>query len=163
MTDTTFADDGEAYTARNEGCILVPYDDATGKPVLAGGHATGTLTVGRGHTGADVVAGEAWSQAHADGTYAIDYAGARFGARRDVGAQLFDNLDPWRRYALIDIAFEIGAGGLAKFREMIAGIWDGDWDRASSEEWKSLLPRGRAARNEFALKSAVAPPDELWS
>lgn len=48
-----------------EGCRLQAYDDFTGKPVNAGGTVKGTLTIGVGHTGKDVIAGQIITQERA--------------------------------------------------------------------------------------------------
>jgi lysozyme len=159
VTGDPLWDDGQLYTRSNESCRLEPYDDATGETILPGNPVKGTLTQGYGHTGPDVIPGRKWAQAQADSAFVVDYTIARYGARRDVGPAMFDGLLPWRRYALIDICFEVGRGGLAKFVNMITAIRAGDWAKASTEEWQSELPRGRAAKNEFALLNAEAPHD----
>jgi GH24 family phage-related lysozyme (muramidase) len=159
MTDN---DPGEAYTQRNEGRRLVPYDDKTGLAVLPGQPVRGTLTCGFGHAGPDVIAGESWTPERAESVFAVDYAIAKYGARRDVAAAYFDAAAPWRQYALIDICFEVGAGGLKKFHHLIEAIAAGDWGAAAIDEWQSALPRGRAARNEHALATGEEPSPPLW-
>lgn len=43
------------------------------------------------------------------------------------------NLDDERKYALIDMCFQLGIGGLKGFKKMLAAMGDGNWIKASGE------------------------------
>lgn len=53
---------GVALLKQWERCVLYAYDDATEQRVNPGSQVHGTLTIGYGHTGNDVVPGLTWSQ-----------------------------------------------------------------------------------------------------
>jgi lysozyme len=50
-------------------------------------------------------------------------------------------LDPTRQAVLIDMAFNLGVGGLLKFKRTLASIQRGDYDLASQEMLESLWAR----------------------
>lgn len=50
-----------------------------------------------------------------------------------VGAQVWDTLTLARQYAIIDMTFTLGAGGLRKFRRFLAAVRAGEWTRAADE------------------------------
>lgn len=45
----------------------------------------------------------------------------------------FDTFSPARQCALVDMRFNLGAGGFRTFQRMIRAIHNGDWDRAAME------------------------------
>lgn len=94
-----------------EGCRLTAYDDAQPNKVLVAGDAIlGTLTIGYGHTGPDVVIGQVWTQADADRWVMVDAVSAAFWVSQAVIVPLtqgqFD--------ALTDFVYNEGAGQFAK-------------------------------------------------
>ena len=50
-----------------------------------------------------------------------------------VGAEVWGALAMARQYAIIDMAFNLGAGGLRKFRRFLAAMRDGQWGAAAAE------------------------------
>lgn len=124
----------------HEGLRLASYDDATGDPVPVGGHARGTLTIGYGHTGADVFAGQTCTTAQADAWLAADIAIATERAAADIGDE-WSSLNDARQAALIDMAFELGGAGLADFRDMVVGVQCADWPEAHYQALKSKWAR----------------------
>ena len=97
-----------ALTTASEGKRLSPYDDATGLPVPAGGAVRGTLTVGYGHTGPDVVAGEDWTDAQCDAALDKDLETAG----NEVSALVKIELTQGQFDALTDFVFNEGSGRL---------------------------------------------------
>ena len=71
----------------DEGLRLTAYDDATGLPVPGGGKCEGTLTIGYGHTGADVFPGQIITEAEAETLLANDEAKAESEEAARLGNQ----------------------------------------------------------------------------
>lgn len=117
---------------RDEGCVLRAYQDTVG-----------VWTIGYGH--AYVPPGTVWSQAQADDAL-----------RQDVQRteQALDRALPWwrtlndvRQDALANMAFNLGIKGLLGFRNTLAYIRAGDFDKAASNMLQSRWARqvGRRA------------------
>jgi lysozyme len=63
-----------------------------------------------------------------------------------------------RRIALVDMAFNLGLGGLGRFKRLLAAIDRGDWEGAEAEIVDSLYFRqvpGRAKRNARAIRTGA--------
>ena len=58
----------------------------------------------------------------------------------------FSDLDPARQAALIDMTFNMGAGGVKKFDKMLTAMKNKDWDTASSEISNSAYAKQTGAR-----------------
>ncbi len=84
----------------HEGREYVPYNDP----------GNGTLTVCDGHTGPDIIPGKRYSDAECDALLAKDQAEAEAAVDRLVKVQV----SRFQRAALIDFAFNKGAGNLAR-------------------------------------------------
>jgi lysozyme len=108
---------GKVFTRENEGLRLKMYLDTAGK-----------ATIGYGHN----LDAKAISRRAAEVIFEDDYADALADARTVV-ALAWDNLSPARRAALIDMAFQLGKGGLLGFRRMRAAIARGNWGMAAAE------------------------------
>lgn len=147
-------------TRASEGLRLHAYDDATGDPVPAGGSCAGTLTIGRGHTGPDVVPGMVCTEAEADAWFDAQHGAAERQAAVDLGTSYWADLDEIRRAALNDMAFQMGGGGLKGFQFMLAAIRTRNWQRAHDEAlasaWARQTPR-RADRNALMLLTGQWP------
>lgn len=68
----------------------------------------------------------------------------------------FDNLDDERQYVLVDMAFNMGIGGLLKFQKMLAFIGVGNYRQAAAELLSSRYARQvriRAERLAQTLRS----------
>lgn len=139
---------GERYTQINEGCILTAKPDRGGNQVI-----------GWGHNGPDIKPGTVWTQAQADGQFALDYARAKGKAALVLGPA-WSGLDYVRRCALIDMAFELGGAGLAQFHRMLLAIGQGAWDSASAacldSAYAEQVPR-RANANAAILATGKWP------
>ena len=90
-----------------EGCVLFAYDDANSRRVDPGDPIHGTLTIGYGHTGPDVVPGLVWTQAKAEQMLKEEVA--TFAARIAplIAGRLTDN----QFSAFVCFAFNIGVEG----------------------------------------------------
>lgn len=117
---------------RDEGCVLRAYQDTVG-----------VWTIGYGH--AYVQPGTTWTQAQADDALRRD-------VQRTVEA-LDRNLSWWRTLndvrqdALVNMAFNLGIKGLLGFRNTLADIRAGDFEKAASNMLQSRWARqiGRRA------------------
>lgn len=58
----------------------------------------------------------------------------------------FDDFAYGRRFALINMAFNLGEGGLRKFKKMLTAIEKRDWDRAAEEALDSLWAKQVGSR-----------------
>ena len=83
----------------HEGIRYVPYADP----------GDGRLTVCYGHTGPDIIPGKRYSQAECDELLRVDQAKAEAAVDRLVTVPI----DKYQRAALIDFAYNKGAGNLA--------------------------------------------------
>ena len=62
-----------------------------------------------------------------------DLADAILDAAGAVGAQTWESLNLARQYAIIDMAFNLGGGGLQKFKRFLTAVRAGEWTRAADE------------------------------
>jgi lysozyme len=75
-------------------------------------------------------------------------------------AQLGAALPRWTSYpapvqeALFDMAFNLGLGGLKKFRRMLAAIDAGDWNTAAAQSHRQGIGAGRNQEIASLLRSA---------
>ena len=97
------------FVARWEGRRLVAYRDVAG-----------VLTVGYGHTGADVAEGQAITKARARALLKADLetAAARLEAR--IGAEVVEALTPSQYAALLSFVFNLGANPTFAFNTSLA-------------------------------------------
>jgi lysozyme len=145
-----------------ESLRLAAYDDATGKPVPAGGACIGTITIGYGHTGADVHPGQTITEAEAEALLWRDIRAATIDAAVVVGSQYWQGLNDARRACLTDMAFNLGRSRLAGFAKMIAAIRRGNFEAAAREAldsaWAEQVP-SRAKVDAEMLRSGGWPFD----
>ena len=93
-----------------EGCRLTAYDDRYPNKLLTiHAEISGTLTIGFGHTGADVVIGQTITKERANELFKVDIA--RF--ERQVTALLKVDTSQNQFDALILFAYNLGAGALS--------------------------------------------------
>lgn len=64
----------------------------------------------------------------------------------DNMVRCFSKLDDERRYALIDMCFQLGINGLLKFKNMLAAMDKGDFEKASKECLNSDYAKQTPAR-----------------
>lgn len=106
---------------RHEGFRGSPYKDSVGK-----------ITVGYGHNLDDVPI----SKAVAEAMMIEDLQ--REESRLHALVPVFETIPEGpRKDALINMAFNLGAYGLSKFRRMWASIGSGDWGKAADEAMQS--------------------------
>jgi lysozyme len=105
MSDTLqMTEAGFALLREHEGCILFAYDDANDQAVHPGDPVHGTLTIGYGHTGADVTPGLTWTQDQAEAALQQDVA-ARV---RHMAPLITAPLTANQFSAFVCLAFNIG-------------------------------------------------------
>jgi lysozyme len=150
MTTKYLAED----ISQDEGCKLVAYPDP---------HSGGDpWTIGFGTTGSDVKPGVVWTMEQAV-------------HRRDAAIALiiddFDNLLSWwrqlsdeRQDVLVNMAYNMGVGGVLKFNDTLAAMKRGDYEAAAhgmlSSLWHKQLPErsGRLAEQmRTGLRAGAVP------
>ena len=112
-------------TKEFEGCRLKPYKCPAGK-----------LTIGYGRNLDDV----GISQAEADMMFERDFAKAEADVRdicKEFGINV-DDLIEQRFYVLTDMCFNLGKGGLKKFKGMLTALKNGLYDDAANAMLDSL-------------------------
>lgn len=112
-------------TKEFEGCHLKPYKCPAGK-----------LTIGYGRNLDDV----GISQAEADMMFERDFAKAEADVRdicKEFGINV-DDLIEQRFYVLTDMCFNIGKGGLKKFKKLFSALKKGLYDDAANAMLDSL-------------------------
>lgn len=137
-----------------EGLRLTVYDDATGSRLRPGAVLGGKPTIGYGRNLCDrgISAAEAELLLQAD----LDQA------ERDASEWLgpaWRELAPLRQAVLMDMALNLGRGGLAGFKKLRAAIACGDWAGAAREMLDSAWARqvgARARRNARIMATGKA-------
>ena len=112
-------------TKEFEGCRLKPYKCPAGK-----------LTIGYGRNLDDV----GISQAEADMMFERDFAKAEADVRdicKEFGINV-DNLIEQRFYVLTDMCFNLGKGGLKKFKKLFSALKNSLYDDAANAMLDSL-------------------------
>ena len=130
---------GRACAARGlalRASVQLPAAEAT----LAGA----PWTIGVGHTGSQVRAGLRWSDAEIDAALAGDIARACAGL--DTAFPWWRSLDDARQDVLAQMAFQMGTGGLVKFRTTLAHVQAGRFAEAAEAMGKSAWARQTPAR-----------------
>ena len=130
---------------RHEGLRLLPYRDTVGK---------WTIGYGRNLSDRGITRSEAECLLRND--------------LRDVTAGL-DRLLPWwreldvvRRAVLVDMAFNLGVGGLVKFTTPLAAVRVGQWEAAAAGLMRSKWARqvgARAVRLATMMRLGTWPPE----
>ena len=130
---------------RHEGLRLKPYKDTVGK-----------LTIGYGRNLED----RGISQLEAEQLFKHDLAEHK----RELLERWpwVSSLGPVREAVFVDMAFNLGIGGLAKFRRFIAAAERRDFRAAASEmmdsRWATQV-KGRARRLARMMRSGQWPPE----
>lgn len=118
---------GLAILKPDEDCVLYAYDDFNDKKIMPGDHVRGTLTIGWGHTGADVHPGQMITQAEADAILAHDLGPYEIA----VNNMVTHNINPNQFSALVDFAYNEGSGALAH-SSLLAKLNAGDVQGAAN-------------------------------
>lgn len=113
----------------DEGLRLTAYQDSTG-----------IWTIGYGQTGTGITKGVTWSQAQADGAILARIHWIETQLSNNLA--YFNKLSPVRQDVLINIAYNIGVGGLLKWTITLAAASRGEIsavaeDIRTNKVWKS--------------------------
>jgi len=114
----------------HEGFSGRPYEDATGH-----------LTIGYGRNL------DARPLDEAEGRWLLERDLSRLEAELER-MPLYLSLDPVRRAALLEMAYNLGVRGLAGFRRMLAALARRDWETAAAEALDSRWAKQVGARAE---------------
>ena len=90
-----------------------------------------------------------------------DLADAILDAAGAVGAQTWESLNLARQYAIIDMAFNLGGGGLQKFKRFLAAVRAGEWTRAADEIRASRYYRQLGGDPAGADDGNLERPEEI--
>lgn len=137
---------------RHEGLRLQVYDDATGRPIVAGSTVIGNPTIGYGVLVA------------APGGLTDDEAEAlldnRLRAARSAAARIpeYQGLDTVRRNVLVEMVYQLGLGGVLGFVHMRKHLYAGAYTLAAAEmlasRWAKQTP-ARAMELATIMRSGV--------
>ena len=94
---------------------------------------TGRLTIGFGRCVDPDEPGTGITKEEAEDLLANDLIAFEAAARRVVGDNIWSLLNQVRREALIEMAFNMGAGNLAKFKRMINALMAEDYEGAATQ------------------------------
>lgn len=117
-----------ADLGRDEGRRLAVYDDATGKPIVAGSTVVGHPTIGYGRL---LTADRGITLAEARLLLDADVSAVE--NELDVRLPWWRDLSPARQRALANMAFNMGLPRLLGFARMLAALRMGDYQGAAAE------------------------------
>ena len=80
-----------------------------------------------------------------------------------VGVKTWEGLSLARQYAIIDMAFNLGAGGLRKFQRFLTAVRAGEWTRAADEIRASRYYRQLGGDPAFAENAALIVLSAAWN
>lgn len=127
----------ENYVAKHEGEVLKPYRCSRG-----------VLTIGKGHNLEHGI-----SKAASDFIFKEDMDKVEADLKERL-PELYNKLDANRQLVLIDLCFNIGIGGVLKFKKMLAALNKNDYELAAAELMNSAYARQvpeRATENKNIL------------
>lgn len=134
----------------DEGCRLIVYDDATGKPIVAGSHVVGNPTIGYGRL---LCAPGGISMQEATAMFGTDWNHAETEART---LPCYSRLNAVRQGVLTEMVFQLGLGGVREFAKMLDCLTRNDYDGAADEmldsAWAKETPE-RAHRLADLMRS----------
>ena len=125
----------------DEGLRLHVYDDATGKPIVAGYTVVGNPTIGYGRL---LTKDRGITQKEADYLFSNDLQNTIESLRSNYW--WFANLDSVRADVCVSMVYNMGIGRFNGFKKMIAAIEAEDWDEASTQILDSRAARELPAR-----------------
>lgn len=125
-------------TMADEGCVLVVYDDATGKPIVAGSVVQGNPSVGYGRL---LCAPGGISHAEATMLFNADWQTAEAGAQT---LPCYSRINAVRQGVLTEMVFQLGIGGVREFTQMLNALGRNDFDGAADamldSRWAQQTP-----------------------
>lgn len=131
-----------------EGCTLTAKPDSEG------------FVIGWGRNRPSIVEGMTCTQETADEWLDQDVATAVIDARAYIGAGRWSAIDAVRQAALIDMAYNLGFDGLAKFIDLRDAVQHGNWiearDAMIHSKWAKQVP-ARAERDAAMILSGSWP------
>lgn len=140
----------------HEGCRLMPYRCPAGKLTIGIGRCIDTNPFTKEEL-----------KAIGDWKSGITKNAAYMLLRNDINRcieelkktfNFFKNLDLERQYALLDMCFQLGIGGLSKFKKMLEAMKFGKWQKASEEclnsEYARQTPK-RAKRIARLIREGI--------
>jgi lysozyme len=116
-------------------------------------------TCGYGCTGADIDGTTVWTAEQAQAALLQRVAGVE----ADLGRRLpwFGGLDPVRQDVLVNIAFNIGAGGLMKWPKTLGDVKAGNYAKAAAEILQNALWRSQV--HDRCPRCAAAMETGAWA
>lgn len=127
---------------RDEGCVLHAYQDHLGYTTIGVGRLL------------DQRRGGGISQDEAKYLLANDIERVTRALQERVDC--FNDLDDVRQRSLVNMAFQLGLGGLLKFKKMLAAMDDKQWSTAANEaldsRWANQTPE-RAKRIAYMIET----------
>jgi lysozyme len=121
---------------KHEGLRLTPYHCAAGKTTIGYGHNLDA----HGETAPEII-----TLGQAEEYFQADLQAAIMGCKSVVAE--FDRIDEIRQAVLVDMCFNMGAGALSQFRDMLTAIRFRNWSMAAiamiDSRWATQVP-GRA-------------------
>jgi GH24 family phage-related lysozyme (muramidase)/phage baseplate assembly protein gpV len=111
----------------NEGVKYVSYNDSRGLPTAGIGHLLRANEISQYPVPSPVSSEQvtAWFQG--------DSPNAIAGAQRQLGLDCWGNLSDVRKRACADLCYNIGEGGLSKFKMFLAAMQAGDYNQAGAQ------------------------------
>ena len=113
----------------HEGLRLKPYTDSLGRLTIGYGRCLETRGI---------------SRAEAEALFRADLAAAIAAAEAVAGAASWAALGRVRREVLVEMVYQLGAGGASRFARMLAALRAGDYGRAADEmldsRWHGQTP-----------------------
>ena len=140
----------------HEGCVLTPYACPAGYLTIGIGHNldTNPLTEEERKVCGDYLKGITKNAAY----YLLRNDLARCEQECIKHIPFYQNLDPERKYALLDMDFNMGWRGLLGFKKMLNAMGCGDWEWAARECLDSKYARQtgkRAKRIAETIRTGV--------
>jgi lysozyme len=123
-------------------------DDEEDTRCVAYRDSLGLWTIGRGHHDATICGGMVWPPEKVEATFAADVAEKRHQLAAALPWSLRWPLGP-RLAVLVEMAFQMGLGGLLEFHQALAAMRDERWHDAAGQMLASLWAKqtpGRARR-----------------
>ena len=152
-------DAGFTLLKKWEGCILCAYDDANDQCVSPGDTVHGTLTIGFGHTGRDVVPGLTWTQEQAEEALHQDIDAVVLQIRPLITHPLNDN----QFSAFVCFAYNIGVRGFGGSSALhLANAGDLTDVPAAISLWNKVRVNGVAVPS-VGLTNRRNAEIELWN
>ena len=116
---------------KHEGLRLTVYDDATGKPIVAGSQCVGNPTLGVGRE----LSKTGISDAEARELLKNDIV--RFSKELDKALPWWRKLTENRQQVIFSMAFNMGIAGLLGFKNTLKSIQDGNYEAGATQMLES--------------------------